>query len=148
MIQEMTSDKKLINTVFEELFSAWSNGDAKAFADCFTEDVDYVTFFGQHLKGKQQVERSHQELFQGVLKGTQMQGRITEIRFLNEDIAIVHCIGNTKMAWQKEYSKKRESINTNILIRNNHIWKISAFHNCRIKEPNFLAKWFMKQKKK
>ncbi|GGB58368.1 SgcJ/EcaC family oxidoreductase [Virgibacillus dakarensis] len=145
---EFKTEKGNINNLFETMYSAWSNGDGAAYATCFTEDVDYVTFFGQHIKGKQEVKTSHQELFDGVLKGSQMQGRITDIRFLNEHTVIVHCVGNTKMRWQKNYSKNRESINTNVLIKQNGEWKISAFHNCRIKEPNFLAKWFMKKNNK
>lgn len=144
----MTKDKEEINVLFNQLFSSWSNGDGAAYADCFTEDVDYVTFFGQHLKGRKEVETSHQDLFNGVLKGSQMQGRITSIRFLDDEVAIVHCIGNTKMPNQKNYSEKRESINTNVLVKENEKWKITAFHNCRIKEPNFFVKWLMKKAKK
>ncbi|WP_431811308.1 SgcJ/EcaC family oxidoreductase [Lysinibacillus sp. FW12] len=148
MTQEWKKDNEDINILFNELFSAWSHGDGRAFANCFTEDVDYITFFGQHLKGREEVENSHQDLFNGVLKGSQMQGRITSIRFLNADLAIVHCIGNTKMPSQKNYSEKRASINTNVLVKQNGEWKITSFHNCRIKEPNFLIKWFMKKGKK
>ncbi|TCP28868.1 uncharacterized protein (TIGR02246 family) [Scopulibacillus darangshiensis] len=148
MTQVWAKEKEDINNVFEELYSAWSHGNGKAYSSCFTEDVDYVTFFGQHLKGRQEVKTSHQELFNGVLKGSQMQGRITSIRFLNGNTAIVHCIGNTKMPRQKDYPKNRESINTNVLVQQDGQWKISAFHNCRIKEPNFIIKWFMKRKSK
>lgn len=148
MTQVWTSDKEDINVLFHELFSAWCHGDGTAFANCFTEDVDYITFFGQHLKGSKEVESSHQELFNGVLKGSQMQGRIMNIRFLNNELAIVHCIGNTKMPSQKKYSEKRESINTNIVIKQNGKWMITAFHNCRVKEPNFFIKWLMKKGKK
>lgn len=148
MTQVWTSDKEDINVLFNELFSAWSHGDGTAFANCFTEDVDYITFFGQHLKGRKEVESAHQELFNGVLKGSQMQGRIMNIRFLNNELAIVHCIGNTKMPSQKKYSEKRESINTNIVIKQNGKWMITAFHNCRVKEPNFFIKWLMKKGKK
>ncbi|MCM2980000.1 MULTISPECIES: SgcJ/EcaC family oxidoreductase [Niallia] len=148
MTQKWKTDKEAIHFLFNEMFSAWSHGDGEAFANCFTEDVDYVTFFGQHLKGKKEVERSHQDLFNGVLKGSQMQGRITSIRFLNDELAIVHCIGNTKMSNQKNYNKKRESINTNVIAKQNGEWKISAFHNCRIKEPNFFIKWLLEKGKK
>ncbi|KQL54393.1 hypothetical protein AN964_13395 [Heyndrickxia shackletonii] len=148
MTQKWSKEEEKINELFNEMFSAWSSGDGKAFANCFTEEVDYVTFFGQHLKGKKEVEISHQNLFNGILKGSQMQGRITSIRFINENIAIVHCIGNTKMPKQKDYPKNRESINTNVLVKQNEEWKISAFHNCRIKEPNFIIKWFMNRNNK
>ncbi|WP_240613623.1 SgcJ/EcaC family oxidoreductase [Pueribacillus theae] len=147
MTMDWAKEKKEIETVFDHMFAAWSRGDANAYAHCFTEDVDYVTFFGQHLKGKQEVEDSHHELFNGVLKGSQMEGRITGIRFLNDRTAIVHCIGNTKMPRQKDYPKNRESINTNILIKQGDEWLITAFHNCRIKKFNFIIRWLMNRSK-
>lgn len=52
MTQEWATDKKEISDLFHEMFSAWSDGDGRAFANCFTEDVDYITFFGEHLKGR------------------------------------------------------------------------------------------------
>lgn len=137
-----------ISALFDRLFAAWSDGDGKAFAACFTEDADYVAFYGQHLKGRQEVESSHQEWFNGVLKGTQMQGNISAIRFLNDHTAIVHCIGNTKKRQQKNYPRNRESINTNLVVLQDGEWKITAFHNCRIKEFNFLIKWLMKRSSK
>jgi len=140
--------KAQIDALFGRLYDAWSAGDAKAFAACFTEDADYVTFFGQHVKGRQEVESSHRQLFNGVLKGTQMQGRISAIRFLNDHTAIVHCIGNTKKRQQKNYPKNRESINTNVVILQDGEWKITAFHNCRIKNFNFIVKWLMNRSSK
>ncbi|MDR9857014.1 SgcJ/EcaC family oxidoreductase [Paenibacillus sp. VCA1] len=137
-----------ISALFDRLFAAWSAGDAKAFAGCFTENADYVTFFGQHLKGREEVESSHRQLFDGVLKGTQMQGNISAIRFLNDQTAIVHCIGNTKKRQQKNYSKNRESINTNVVILQDGEWKITAFHNCRIKNFNFIVRWLMNRSSK
>ncbi|SDN10771.1 conserved hypothetical protein [Fictibacillus solisalsi] len=145
---DLDTRKREIDHLFESLFSAWSSGDATLFAGCFTEDVDYITFFGEHIKGREQVKQSHEELFNGVLKGSQMQGRITNIRFLGEEIAVVHCIGNTKMPHQKSFSEKRESINTNIIVKQDGNWKITSFHNCRIKEPNVFIKWLMNREKK
>lgn len=145
---ELEMEKEHINHLFETMYSAWSNGDGEAYAACFTEDADYVTFNGQHIKGKQDVKTLHQALFDGVLKGSQLQGHITDMRFLNSTTAIVHCVGSTKMRWQKNYPKNRDSINTNIVVKQNGEWKISAFHNCRIQEPNFIAKWFMNKNKK
>lgn len=61
---ELEMEKEHIHHLFKIMYSAWSNGDGAAYAACFTEDVDYVTFNGQHIKGKQEVKTLHQELFE------------------------------------------------------------------------------------
>ncbi len=139
-------ETELINDVFHQLFTAWSEGDAVKFADQFTDNVDYITFNGQHIKGKKEVETTHYQLFTGILKGSKMKGEVTDIRFLNEETAIAYCIGNTKMKWQKNFSEKRSSINTNVLSKASGTWKITSFHNCRIKEPSAFVKLLIKNK--
>ncbi|MFQ3544520.1 SgcJ/EcaC family oxidoreductase [Halobacillus rhizosphaerae] len=140
------TDTEQIKDVFQQLFTAWSEGDAVKFADQFTDHVDYITFNGQHIKGKREVETIHDQLFTGILKGSKMKGEVTDIRFLNEETAIAYCIGNTKMKWQKNFSEKRSSINTNVLSKESGSWKITSFHNCRIKKPSAILKLLTKTK--
>lgn len=129
-------DERAIRELFNRMSAAWNKGDGRAFAACFTEDVDYITFFGQHLKGREAVAVAHQQLFDGIMKGSTLSGAdgITRMRFLTPDVAVVHAVGSIKMRWQVRPSKRRASINTNILVKDDHgAWLISAFQNTRIK---------------
>jgi hypothetical protein len=56
--------------------------------------------------------------------------------FITPDVAIIDCIGAVKLKWQKKSPKKRQSINTIILVKPDGKWKIRAFHNCHIQNPN------------
>jgi uncharacterized protein (TIGR02246 family) len=140
-----TQNEQEIYSVFSALQAAWNEHNGQAFGQCFTEDADYVTFNGQHLKGRQAIAAVHQKLFDGVLRGSSMteEGSI-QIRFLQGDMALAHCIGAIKLRWQRKAPKNRDSINTNVLIKGKDGWKIAAFHNCRIQPPNFIQQWFMK----
>ncbi|MDF2668456.1 MAG: hypothetical protein K0R67_762 [Paenibacillus sp.] len=134
-----------LRAMFVSLAKAWDNGDGAAFADCFTEDCDYVTFSGDHLKGRKEVADMHQKLFDGVLRGSKMEGEgVSSIRFISNELAIVHNVGTIRLRWQKKAPKGRNSINTNVVVKEHGTWRISAFHNCRIKAPNFVQKWMMK----
>ncbi|CDQ40552.1 MULTISPECIES: SgcJ/EcaC family oxidoreductase [Virgibacillus] len=128
-----------IETLFLNLGEAWNKGDGTLYGDCFTEDADYVTFMGQHLKGRKQISDVHQWLFDGPLKGSKMElGSTMELqpRFVTSDVAIVHGEGEVKLADPNHDSDERESINTNVVVKNRGEWKITAFHNCRIQEPS------------
>ena len=137
-----------LKDLFNKLVAGWNSGEGETYAACFTDDVDYVTFFGQHLKGRQSVAVSHQKLFDGIMRGSTMVADIKQIRFLSSDIAIIHGVGAIKMRWQKKAPKTRNSINTNVAVRENGEWKLSAFHNCRIKRPNFIQRILMREGKK
>ena len=77
------------------------------------------------------------------MKGSTLHYQIKDIRFLTADIAVVHIIGAVKLRFQKKAPQGRQSINTNTVVRQNGQWKVTAFHNCRIKKPSFMQKLFM-----
>lgn len=135
----MTNQKDLmaIHALFTKLVDAWNSGDGTAYGDCFTEDADYVTFMGQHLKGRKQIAEVHQWLFNGPLKGsTLVYNASSELkpRFLAADVAIVHAIGEARLDDSANDPDDRGSINTNVLVKQNGEWKLTAFHNCRIQQ--------------
>ena len=137
MTENQAKDMKALSDLFAALSDAWNKGDGAAFGDCFTEDADYVTFMGQHLKGKQQIAEVHQWLFQGPLRGSRLESSLlSEVRprFITPDVAVIHGIGEAKLADTAQDPNDRGSINTNVVIRQNGEWKITAFHNCRIQE--------------
>lgn len=144
----MKNDEQVLKNLIRTVSDTWNIGDGKAYGTCFTEDCDYVTFNGQHLKGRGNVAEVHQELFDGVLKGSEMHHDVKDIRFITPDTAIVHVLGAIQLRWQKRAPKGRESINTNVAIKRDGEWKITAFHNCRIKDPNWIQRLLMKSSNK
>ncbi|MBU5441095.1 SgcJ/EcaC family oxidoreductase [Paenibacillus sp. MSJ-34] len=130
-------DVEAIQALFAKLTDSWNKGDGAAYGDCFTEDADYVTFAGQHLKGRKQIADTHEWLFNGPLKGSVLESRAAsglQPRFITPDVAIVHAIGEARLANPSEDPNDRGSINTNVAVKRNGEWKLTAFHNCRIQE--------------
>ncbi|WP_426445855.1 SgcJ/EcaC family oxidoreductase [Paenibacillus sp. S-38] len=130
-------DLKAIGALFEELKDSWNKGDGVAFGNCFMEDADYVTFMGQHLKGRKQIADVHQMLFNGPLQGSiLLSGASSDLqpRFIAPDVAIVHAIGEVRLAGPAQDPNDRGSINTNVVMKQSGEWKLTAFHNCRIQE--------------
>ena len=128
-------DVRAIAELFARLGDAWNRGDEEAYAECFTEDADYVTFMGQHLKGKRQIADAHHMLFHGLLKGsTLVSSADTDPapRFISPDAAIVHAVGEIRLPVPAPNAEDRRSINTNVVVKRNGEWKLTAFHNCRI----------------
>ncbi|QHT67232.1 SgcJ/EcaC family oxidoreductase [Rhodocytophaga rosea] len=138
-------DADSIQEVFATLATAWNTADADLFSSVFTPDADYVTFNGQHLKGREAIAQVHMDLWRKFLKGSRLvSAEPMQIRFVHETLAIAHGKGAVLMRWQKKPSENRLSINTNVLIKQNGQWYITAFHNCRIQKMPWFIRLFAK----
>ncbi len=143
----LEKEQVAIEELFNKLTEAWDSGNGEAYGSCFTEDADYVTFQGEHLKGRKEIIDVHQELWNGVLRGSNLLGEIKQIRFLSPDVAVFHGLGVVKLRFQKKAPSNRDSINTNVIVKEKAEWKISAFQNGRITKPSWIQKFFMKMSK-
>jgi len=137
-------EEQAVHDVLKRLSEAWKSGDAEAMGELFTEDCDYVTFDGTHLRGREENVAMHRMMLGGFFfRGSRLESRGARVRFLNETTALVHSVGALLMRWQKTIPKNRLSINTTVLVRKDGRWLITAFHNCRIRPMGRIAKWLM-----
>jgi hypothetical protein len=54
-----TDDEAAIRSLLTRLYNAWARGDGAAYAQCFAERSDYVTFNGIHLRGQAEIALVH-----------------------------------------------------------------------------------------
>ncbi|MGP8302628.1 SgcJ/EcaC family oxidoreductase [Streptomyces inhibens] len=120
---------------FEAHRRAW--GDADAYGRSFTEDADYVTFFGGRLTGREGVVEGHRGLFDGVLKGSRLWAEITDLEFLAPDVALLHARGAVLKGKRTRPSRRAMSVQTYVMTRrpaegaDGDGWLIRAFQNTR-----------------
>jgi uncharacterized protein (TIGR02246 family) len=129
----MTDDwDAAVRAVLSGLADAWNAGDATAYARLFTEDADYVTFFGVNIPGRQAIEASHRALFEGPLKGSKLigGGEPPKIRFVRPDVAIVVAGGGSTVSGD-EPDPERTSTLTYVLVRDPDAWRVASFQNTR-----------------
>ncbi|MCO1581025.1 SgcJ/EcaC family oxidoreductase [Crossiella sp. SN42] len=125
-----------INETFQRLVEAWNNGDATAYAAQFTEDVDYVTFHGLHIRGRAELAAGHAKLFAGPLKGVKLGGGSAgavppSVKFLAPDVAVVVNSGGSSLPGQDAPAPERDSVTTAVVVRTEDRWLISAFQVTR-----------------
>lgn len=133
-----------------EICNSFDTLDFSAASRYLTEDCDYITFNGTHLKGREEYVRVHEELMNNFMfRGAKLEGEIKQVRFLNETTAIVIATGAIRFRWQKQAPESRQSINTTVWVRNaSGDWQLTAFHNCRVKKIGRFASWLLKLGKK
>lgn len=110
---------------------AW--GDADAYGRSFTEDADYLTFYGGRLAGREGVVEGHRGLFEGVLKGSRLWAEITDLEFLAPDVALLHARGAVLKGRRTRPGRRALSVQTYVLTRESEgsDWLIRAFQNTR-----------------
>ncbi|WP_414940517.1 SgcJ/EcaC family oxidoreductase [Amycolatopsis sp. cmx-11-51] len=132
----MTERKTEVLAVLGRLADAWNDGDAAAYARLFTEDADYVTFFGMTMPGRAVIESAHRSLFEGLLKGAKLVAGSGEpkVRFIRPDVAIVVSGGGSSLAGGKP-EPGRESTLTYVLVEESEGWRVASFQNTRVSNP-------------
>lgn len=126
-------DEGVVRRLYQQLMDGWNSGSGEAFAAPFAEDGDLVAFDGGHFKGHREIVPFHDDLFRTHLKGTRLVGEVKDLRFLTDDVALMHAVGSTIMPGKSTPSPERDSIQTLVAVRKNGYWKLAAFQNTRIR---------------
>ncbi|VVJ20646.1 Uncharacterised protein [Amycolatopsis camponoti] len=127
-----------VRAVLGRLTEAWNSADAAAYGRLFTEDADYVTFFGMNLPGRETIESSHRALFEGPLKGSKLTGQLgaaAKVRFVRPDVAVVVVGGGSSLTGADTTDEGRDSTVSFVLVQEGGEWLITAFQNTRVSDP-------------
>lgn len=128
------TDEAAVRDLYQQFMQAWNRGGGADLAAVFTADGDLVGFDGTHLKGRQEIGPFHQRLFDRWLRGSRLVGRITDLRFLGPDVAVVHAVGGTVLRGRQAPAPERDSIQTLVAARQAEgDWRLAAFQNTRLR---------------
>lgn len=128
-----TESDAQLHALFARMCQAWTSGDARAYGDCFTSDVDYVGYDGVHVRGRDPMAALHDRLFRGVLLGSALVGEVAALRYLRPDVAVVHGTGSVLTPWRSRLPTRRRSYQTMVAVREPDGWRFAAFHNSRVR---------------
>jgi uncharacterized protein (TIGR02246 family) len=129
-----STDEQALHDLFQKLQEAWNQGDGQTYAASFTEDADYINVTGAYLKGQQAIATVHQQLFETLFQGSRLEGFVKQIRFLREDIALLHLHGRPRVPGQEIPAPEQYSIQTLVAIKQAGGWSITAFQNTWIQQ--------------
>jgi uncharacterized protein (TIGR02246 family) len=132
MTPPSSSDEQARHALYQQLINAWNRGDGHAYGSVFTDDASYVDVTGTHTIGGHVIGISHQKMFQTFLKGSQLTAKITTIRFLRPDVALLHVLGETSLPGQASSASDRATIETAIVVKDGGKWLLAVLQNTRI----------------
>jgi uncharacterized protein (TIGR02246 family) len=132
---EHPADAQAIRDLETRWQDGWNRHDIAALADLFTDDADFVTVIGKWCKGRKEFYDYHVRLHQVMFKDSIWKTTETQIRFLSQDIAIVHVnwgITGDRDADGTPRNKPRDGILTQVIVKQDGQWRIMASQNTNI----------------
>jgi uncharacterized protein (TIGR02246 family) len=121
------SEEAAVREIVSRVCAGWNVGSGEAFAAPFAEDADYVIIDGRYIKGRPIIAVGHQQIFDTVYKGSHNTAVIKGIRFLRDDVALVHV--QWDLSWQQG---ENSAISTLVLTKEDGSWGVAAFQNTRV----------------
>jgi uncharacterized protein (TIGR02246 family) len=126
-----SQDEAAIRRVIANLSDAWTKGDAKMWADQFTDDADFTAWMGSSVKGRDAIARGHEALFSRVYNGTKQRINVDSVRFLSADVAVAHADA-TVVKQDAQFPEAPQVVFAAVFVKQGKDWKIAVFHNTRI----------------
>jgi uncharacterized protein (TIGR02246 family) len=120
-----------LHSVLDRFRQAWDAADATAFGQLFTEDATYVIWAGDILRGRQEIEQTHRDLFAAA--ATTVRFDVLDTRLVGTDAAVVLTaagIGSDHVDYDK--------FQTLVMTRSNDGWLIAALHNTAMSDQSQL----------
>ncbi|GJM34910.1 MAG: hypothetical protein DHS20C18_39110 [Saprospiraceae bacterium] len=130
MYAQKTQDEKAIQQVVETMITSWGEGNGEKFASIFADEHDFIVWTGYYIKNSNPTvnARAHQGIFNTIYKDTDLYSTIDKIKFIREDIALIHVLGAVSKKGEGRPTDP-EVLWTGILEKKDNTWKIISFHN-------------------
>jgi uncharacterized protein (TIGR02246 family) len=129
--QNSSADEAALKQIVQQVQDGWNAHDGKAFAAPFAADADYVVVNGMKLKGRDEIEKGHTQIFATIYKDSHNVGTVKSVRFLRPDVAVVHAEWNLEFSMGGE-KRKATAMNSMVMTKDSGKWSIAAFHNTPI----------------
>jgi uncharacterized protein (TIGR02246 family) len=126
--QDQKQQEAAILDVVKGVSEAWDNGDPDAFVAEYLEDASAI-LPGSYLKSRQDIHGAMAFSFHGPLKGTRSSGKVLDVRFLNDDAAVVISETGILIPGESEAPPERLAYATWVLAKRDGKWLLAAYSN-------------------
>jgi uncharacterized protein (TIGR02246 family) len=121
-----------VRLLVENYMDLWNRHDIEEHSKLLTEDADLVNVVGMHLRGREEIQRQHEQLHRTIF--SRMVSRILHlsVRFPTDTTALVHVNWEMRGAvrlpgWNAP--EPRTGVMTMLLVNQDGKWMARALHN-------------------
>jgi uncharacterized protein (TIGR02246 family) len=126
--QTQTADETAILQVLTNVYDAWDAHDSDAFVAEYTEDASAI-LPGSYRSSRDEIRENMRDAFSTYLKGSTTTNKVLDVRFLNEDAAIVITETGVLFPGESAVPDDRLAIASWVLTRREGRWLLAAYQN-------------------
>jgi len=128
MSNETDADRRAVLAVIQAVYAAWEANDADEFVAVYLDDATVVQP-GVHKKNRQEIRTTMAAGFAGPLKGSRVIDTPQEVRFVNDETAIVVSEGGIVFPGEATCPSDRLVRATWVVVKRDGHWLVAAYHN-------------------
>jgi uncharacterized protein (TIGR02246 family) len=125
MIMDQVAANAAVDQLVGEIAEAWNAGDARAYGARYCPDGTFTNSDGTLDLGRDEVVRTAEEAFQGVLAGTKFSTAVRKVRLVRPDVAVVDL--DTRVSGMPGGEVRISQML--VLVEEDDRWWITAQHN-------------------
>jgi uncharacterized protein (TIGR02246 family) len=128
MSNETDADRRAVLAVIQAGYAAWEANDADEFVAVYLDDATVVQP-GVHEKNRQEIRTTMAAGFAGPLKGSRIVDTPQDVRFVNDETAIVVSEGGIVFPGETACPSARLVRATWVVAKRDDQWLVAAYHN-------------------
>jgi uncharacterized protein (TIGR02246 family) len=128
MSTKTDADRRAVLAVIKAVYVAWEANDADEFVAVYLDDATVVQP-GIYKKDRQEVRATMAAGFGGPLKGSSVIDTPQDVRFVNDETAIVVSEGGILFSGETTCPSERMVRATWVLAKRDDNWFVAAYHN-------------------
>jgi uncharacterized protein (TIGR02246 family) len=125
MIMNQVAANAAVDQLVGEIAEAWNAGDARAYGARYCPDGTFTNTDGTVDLGRDEVVRTAEGAFQGVLAGTKFSTAVRKVRLVRPDVAVVDL--DTRVSGMPGGEVRISQML--VLLEEDGRWLITAQHN-------------------
>jgi len=126
--QDQKKEEAAVLEVLEGVYNAWNDGDADAFVAEYLENASSI-LPGVYMKSREEIRAAMGHSFAGPLKGTRAADEVLDVRFLNDEAAVVISRTGVLAPGETEAPPERTVFATWVLAKRDGKWLLAAYSN-------------------
>ena len=128
MSNETDADRRAVLAVIQAGYAAWEANDADAFVAVYLDDATVVQP-GIHKKNRHEIRTTMAAAFEGPLKGSRVIDTPQDVRFVNDETAIVVSKGGIVFPGETTCPSDRMVRATWVVTKRDGHCLVAAYHN-------------------
>jgi uncharacterized protein (TIGR02246 family) len=126
--QAQKKEEAAVLDVVRGVYDAWNNADPDAFVAEYLDDASAI-LPGAYMKSREEIRSAMALSFNGPLKGTRSSDKVLDVRFLNDDAAVVISQTGVLVPGETKAPPERTVYATWVLARRDGKWLLAAYSN-------------------